>query len=199
MTTDGVARPFVVLLVCTGNICRSPLADQLLNARLREAGLGGDVVAASAGLHAMVGSPMDEIPAELSLRFGGDPSRARGRQLTATIIDVVDLVLTMTQAQRDDLLRQYPRAARRTFTIAEFELLLPFASADATEAGTAIPDALKERVAELARSRSRVRLTAANDVADPYRQPRGIHEAVGEQLNLATTAIARQLSAWARD
>ena len=187
------AGPFSILTVCTGNVCRSPLAEQLLRARLVEAGFTS-VEVASAGLHAVVGAPMDTIPAQISSRLGGDPSRARGQQLTSEMVAASDLLLTMTRSQRDHLVSRYPSAVHRSFTLVEFARLLgPAGGATASVADMAAPAAASERlqsvVASAGRKRPSVRLTDDDDVTDPIGRPDDVHEAVGEQISLATSRI----------
>ncbi|WP_448809166.1 arsenate reductase/protein-tyrosine-phosphatase family protein [Agromyces bauzanensis] len=188
------ARPFSILTVCTGNICRSPLAEQLLRARLCEAGLSG-VEVGSAGLRAVVGARMDTIPARISSRLGGDPSRAVGQQLTAEIVAASDLVLTMTRDQRDDLARRHPSAVHRTFTLIEFTRLLGVIGDSSTQLGvagsaeSATATRLASIVASAARQRPSVRLTDDDDVIDPIDRSEAVHEAVGEQISLATSRI----------
>src|SRR4051795_5389163 len=60
---------FVVLFVCTGNICRSPIAERLLAARLPDP----SIRAASAGTRAMVGYGIDQTAAHVLRRLGGEP------------------------------------------------------------------------------------------------------------------------------
>ena len=144
----------------------------------------------------MVGAPMDGIPSELSKQLGGDPSQASGRQLGSASIDASDLILTMTQQQRDELLHRYPRASRRTFTISEF-LRLASLHDPATRPGavqTESATSLRELVADVSQHRFKVRLGVEDDVPDPYRSPRAVHEAVAAQIDLATRALASLLT-----
>ena len=202
---DRSRHRLTITVVCTGNICRSPLAEQLLVARLGEAGLSTAITVQSAGLAAVVGAPMDTVPAEISVRQGGDPSRHRGRQLTASTVDSSDLLLTMTRAQRDELVHQHPRALRRTFTLTELVKLLALSANTVDQIGIAAHPGLDGTVAEklvqqshaLSRSRSRITLLPSDDVLDPYRRGRDVHEAVGQQISLACTQIAHNLAGWA--
>lgn len=93
-----------IALVCLGNICRSPMADVVLNAHLDEAGLG-DVVevtsSGTAGWH--VGKAMDERAAALLTRAGYDASRHRARRFDPAWRDDHDLVLAMDGSNLDDL------------------------------------------------------------------------------------------------
>ena len=85
-----------VLMVCTGNICRSPTAEGVLRRKLADAGLQHRIEVASAGTvdyHA--GSPPDHRAQQSALRRGYDLSRQRARQLRADDFERFDLVLAM--------------------------------------------------------------------------------------------------------
>lgn len=157
------------------------------------------VEVASAGLRAVVGAPMDVMPARISARLGGDPSRARGQQLTTAIVGASDLLLTMTRAQRDDLVSRHPNAVHRSFTLVEFARLLgatggssgdPAARAVAQAAvAPATAARLHSLVTAAGRNRPNVRLTDDDDIADPIGRSEEVHEAVGEQISMATSRI----------
>jgi protein-tyrosine phosphatase len=158
---------FEVLFVCTGNICRSPMAERLLTARLRDvlpAGL--DVVASSAGTGAVVGHGMD-TPSLIALReLGGDSSGHVARMLTGALAEDADLVLTAESGHREQVLQAVPLAFRRTFTLREFARLgaglgsLP----EPSEA------ALRQRVAEVAARRGWADAPepGADEIGDPF-------------------------------
>jgi len=86
-----------ILVVCTGNICRSPMAAALLGHNL--ASHNPAVEVQSAGLAALVGSPADSLAQELLWERGIDLSGHRARQLTAAMVMAADLVLAMETAQ----------------------------------------------------------------------------------------------------
>lgn len=115
--------PFRILTVCTGNVCRSPQAEQLLRSGFTAALISTKIESpeiSSAGTHALIGQAMPEQAAALSLSFGGDPSAHEPRQLSAEIIAEADLVLAMSREHRSAVARLLPRAIRRTFTLREF-------------------------------------------------------------------------------
>lgn len=87
-----------VLLVCTGNICRSPLAASLLERALRERGL--EVTVASAGTGAWDGAPASEGAYLVGLERGLDLSGHRARLLTRELVEKADLILTMARHHR---------------------------------------------------------------------------------------------------
>ena len=94
------AAPTVrVLMVCMGNICRSPTAHGVLTQRVADAGLGDRIVVDSAGTHDYhVGRPPDERAQQHAARRGYDLSAQRARQLKAQDFDDFDLVLVMDDA-----------------------------------------------------------------------------------------------------
>jgi protein-tyrosine phosphatase len=111
-----------LLFVCTGNVCRSPLAERLALAWARQslgAGVAGLEVR-SAGLRAPVGRPMDPHSAAVLTRLDGDPTGARATAFDPAVAERADLVLTMTRAHRHSVLESVPhRLRRRTFTLLE--------------------------------------------------------------------------------
>src|SRR5213076_938070 len=88
-----------ILLVCTGNICRSPLAAALLQRALTERGVEGMDVS-SAGTGAWDGAPVSEGAYLVGLERGLDLSAHRARLLTRELVDQADLILTMARHHR---------------------------------------------------------------------------------------------------
>ena len=90
------SQPFRVLMVCTGNICRSPTAHGVLEKMVADAGLEQQVFVDSAGTHSYhVGEEPDHRSQQHARRRGYDLSAQRARQLTAQDFDDFDLVLVM--------------------------------------------------------------------------------------------------------
>src|SRR3954471_20606899 len=122
MREGRVAQPvFTVLLVCTGNICRSALAERLGRAFLHEVmGERADAVRlVSAGTRAVVDSAMHPDSALVLRGFGAEAGDFRARQFEERMAADADLVLTMTRSHRRDVLHHAPRALSRTFTLRE--------------------------------------------------------------------------------
>jgi protein-tyrosine-phosphatase len=88
-----------VLFVCTGNICRSPLAAALLDRALKSRGLN-EVTVTSAGTGAWDGAPASEGAYLVALETGLDLSSHRARLLTRELVEQADLILTMARHHR---------------------------------------------------------------------------------------------------
>lgn len=86
-----------VVVVCTGNICRSPMAAGLLAHHLA-GDLGPAIEVASAGANALQGYPAQEHAIEIMARIGIDISGHRARQLTREMARSADLILAMEMA-----------------------------------------------------------------------------------------------------
>jgi protein-tyrosine-phosphatase len=87
-----------VLFVCTGNICRSPLAAALLLRGLKEQGV--EVTVTSAGTGAWDGAPASEGAYLVGLERGLDLSGHRARLLSREVVEQADLILTMARHHR---------------------------------------------------------------------------------------------------
>lgn len=107
-----------ILFVCTGNTCRSSMAAAIAAKLAKERGL--DVTVSSAGLAAVEGEPATPAAVQALAEMGLDLSSHRARQLTAAMVREADLILTMTAEHRDRILRDYPEARGKTYTLKEY-------------------------------------------------------------------------------
>ncbi len=110
-------RPVHVCFVCTGNTCRSPLAEVIARQRLRELGLGR-VRVSSAGVHAWSGQPASPESVDVARRRGLDLHDHRSRGLLADELDDLDLLLTMGPEHLEPLL--HSDAGARSSTLGAF-------------------------------------------------------------------------------
>lgn len=191
-------RPaFRVLLVCTGNICRSALAERLARAYLDEA-LGADAEAVellSAGTQAVVDAEVHPHSALVLQGFGGDPAGFRAQQLAADHAAGADLTLTMTRAHRHEVLQLAPRTMARTFTLPEAAELLRLAGEGADLAGSGLPDRARSLVALLHRARAHRQSGLQDDVLDPMGQPITAHQDTGDAITAALLPILARIAA----
>jgi protein-tyrosine phosphatase len=173
---DGIR--FRILYVCTGNVCRSPLAERLTRAAL---GPCPAVQVISAGTHAESGREMTEHARRVLIRLGGDPTGFGSRPLVPELVAAADLVLTATCGHRAESVAMHFAAATRTFTIAEFGTLVRAVSPeeiirhrDPARRARALAD-------EVRALRGLVRVDQP-DIADPYRRSRLVYQMVGRSI-----------------
>jgi protein-tyrosine phosphatase len=102
-----------ILIVCVGNICRSPMAEALLRERLRDRG----VIVESAGLAPMTGNPVDADAAAVLAGHGLAAESHCARKITPDLIASADLVLAMDHRQLAAIHAIAPEARGRTFLL----------------------------------------------------------------------------------
>jgi protein-tyrosine phosphatase len=185
-----------LMFVCTGNMCRSPLAERLTSA-WAQAALGAhaaQVRVSSAGTDAPVGRPMEARSARALADLGGSSDGFTARELRLGQAEGMDLVLTMTRRHRNKVLKGSPRAMRSTFTLAEAAALLPLADT------TGIADLpVAERAAALAGRLNTARPRRAtgdqDDIADPIGQSQAVHTEIARQIAAHLEPLAALLFA----
>jgi len=176
-------RRFAVLAVCTANICRSPMMEAMLRARLDPERFE----VASAGVQGWSAHPMDRM-AEMELRrFGLTAERFRSHPIDAYLVESADLILTAERSHRARLLEDEPRALRWTFTLREFAGLCQELPGDLADA--------RELVAEAARQRHR--FSGEYDIRDPFRRSPDVHRETADAIDAATDQIVQRLNACA--
>lgn len=120
MTRDQ-AKPYRVLFVCMGNICRSPTAEGVFRKLVRDAGLDGAIEIDSAGTGSWhVGSAPDKRTQSAALKRGLDLSDQRGRQVSARDFEVFDLIVAMDRDNLSYLEAIRPSGAPRARLMLEF-------------------------------------------------------------------------------
>jgi protein-tyrosine phosphatase len=106
-----------VLIVCVGNICRSPTAEHLLRQALHDS----DVNVSSAGLAALIDHPLDSHALATLSQHGQQPAPHRARQLTPRLLQESDLVLVMEQKHLRDIYRRSPESRGKTFLLGKWQ------------------------------------------------------------------------------
>ena len=157
-----------VLFVCTGNICRSPMAERLAIAHGSRLHIP-NLTTASAGTHAVIGHPIHEYAVAVLEKLGGDASNFAAQQLKPKSAYNADLILTMTRAHRDAVLELAPRKLHRTFTLHEAARL-------ATECGA-------RNIADLSTFRSQLASYELDDIPDPVGGNPRVFAEVGRRIN----------------
>ncbi len=166
-----------ILVVCTGNICRSPMAEGLLRAAL-DARLGVDAPQiSSAGTMGMEGSGATPEGIEAAGELGVDIQEHVARRLTVPMAEASDLLLCMASDHRRFVAGASPMLASRTFTLKELVRLLE--TLDAPTTGN-----LADRLAatDAARAAGAVQPSHDDDIADPLGQPMEAYRAIAWEL-----------------
>ena len=107
-----------VLFVCTGNICRSPIAEGLFRRLL---GNRRDIEVLSAGVHAVRGQPPSLYGVQVCEEEGADISGQRSQPLTPTLVDRATHIFAMTGGHVETIQTLFPQSADKTFLLREFE------------------------------------------------------------------------------
>ena len=189
-----------VLIVFTGNVCRSPFVERLLRTTLAP----GGIEITSAGTGALVGDPIEPRVAKHLLAQGGDPTGFAARQLTPALVAEADLVLTATRRHRSDVVVTHPAAMRYTFTLSDFAHLAaslgpdPVSPVADTLAGSDRngPETRAQRVRGLVANQRGLVPSLDEDVVDlvdPYRQDGNVVAAMVEQVLVMLPSLVRAL------
>lgn len=134
-----------VLVVCTGNICRSPIGERILAARLNDRGAGIEV--ASAGVGALVGHAADEVAASVAAGHGISLDLHVAQQFSHDVGRKYSLILVMEKFHRHKIVMRSPDLSGRIMMFDHW--------------------------------------SGGKGIADPFRQPRIIHEKVFRQIDAA--------------
>jgi protein-tyrosine phosphatase len=189
----AATQPLRVLFVCTGNICRSAIAEQVFRTRY-----GSDTIEfSSAGTGALVGNGMPPQAAEISRQLGGVPDAHIARQLTQEMIAESDLVIALSREHRSEVVRTHPRANRYAFTLREFARVLETHSESARptlipRTATAAVRVLRDAIPIISSQRGyagRPPVPDDDDVIDPYRREQAIYDRTGREISEAIETI----------
>ena len=192
---------FRVLHVCTGNICRSPMAEALMRHEIHQGWpeQADRVEVSSAGTWGHTGSPMEPFALSTLAGRGVDGEAFRARELVAEHVAAADLVLTATRDHRAAAVVLHPRAAARTFTLREFARLLAGVAPEELPAGDVV-----ERARALVRAAGSRRglvppaRPSDDDLADPYQAPASAFAACADLVSASLRRPVDLLVAGAR-
>jgi protein-tyrosine phosphatase len=188
-----------ILIVCTGNICRSPFIERLLQHELdkRSSVSERGVIVRSAGTGALAGSAMDPRAAAQLELHGGDAAGFSARELTPALVAESDLVLTATRAHRGKVALMSPKALRRVFTFRDFaDLVTGDDGLSAPVTGTG-PRTWVLQVTDRAAAGRGLRPPLAPDLADivdPYRREDEVFAIMAQQIVESMPPVVRALA-----
>ncbi|MDN6534431.1 MAG: low molecular weight phosphatase family protein [Yaniella sp.] len=186
---------FTILVMCTGNICRSPLAELLLRQALADL----PVTTHSAGTQALVGRPMPDPQLDIARDLEIEtPDEHRAQQLTLDHVENADLILAMGREHRSEAVRFTPKVLRKAFTLRELARI--------TEVVAGEDLIFEEKEDVVTRLRRTVEAAALNrglalpaehpeddDVVDPYKRSQQTYLESRDQLVPAVHKVTAYL------
>jgi len=171
-----------ILVVCTGNICRSPIAEGFLRDALIGRFAGRAPTVSSAGTMGWTGSPASPESVIAAMERGSDIEAHAARELNRRMIEDADLIVCMAGEHRDAVGAAVPAAAARTFTLKELVRLLdelppaPLTDDPSTLAG-------RVAAAEEIRQTGGGRNPHDEDISDPLGLPLDTYRAIAWELD----------------
>jgi protein arginine phosphatase len=187
-----------ILFVCTGNTCRSPLAEGLCRMMAKREGMSLDV--RSAGVSAMDGSPVSRHSGDILRTKGAAEGLAGSRFLRKEEINWAHLILTMTMSHKRSVIERHPEAVDKVFTLKEYGLddpavLRAIAERESFLSELELKHALGQPISKEERERlARMNLSIPDfDIADPFGGSRMDYEAAAKEIEAALKGLLRKL------
>ncbi|RKN78823.1 low molecular weight protein arginine phosphatase [Paenibacillus ginsengarvi] len=187
-----------ILFVCTGNTCRSPMAEGLFRKLAEREGLKMEV--RSAGVAAWNGSPISKHSADI-LQEKGITDKLTSSAVTEDTVAWADLILTMTMGHKQQLIRRYPEAVDIAYTLKEFaedDPAVTEAIARRQKLHTELQ--IKQALGEPVTKAEQEELQQAEaglpgfDIADPYGGDRRTYQRSADEIEAYLMKLIRKLS-----
>lgn len=188
-----------ILFVCTGNTCRSPMAEAMLRQMAHQRGI--TVAVRSAGVSTVNGLPVSGN-AVVALRKRDISHTGSSSVLTEEAVGWADLVLAMTTGHKRDLLHLYPSAVDKTFTLKEFVnqnegVLADIAELEGLYSDMQMKGALGEQLSREERQRllELEKRIPGFDIADPFGGSPAVYDKCSDEIESALHKLLELLEA----
>ncbi|WNR44623.1 low molecular weight protein arginine phosphatase [Paenibacillus roseipurpureus] len=186
-----------ILFVCTGNTCRSPLAEGLLRMRVHEEGLAAEV--RSAGVSAMTGGPISRNSQQL-LHEAGFTESISSLAIGEADVKWADLILTMTTGHKRSVIGRFPYAVEKTYTLKEYveddaRILGAIEEREQLLADIQLKQALSQTISAEERSRLHMLENAMPDydISDPYGGSLADYRDTAEEINRSLDKLVKKI------
>ncbi|WP_068777392.1 low molecular weight protein arginine phosphatase [Paenibacillus sp. FJAT-26967] len=186
-----------ILFVCTGNTCRSPLAEGMLKQLAGQENL--EIHIRSAGVYANDGSPISQQSSSV-LREKGCEASITSRLLGIQEVKWADLILTMTNEHKRGVVQRFPEAAGKTFSLKEYVEDDPSVLAAVQEheqliAEVQVKVALSEPITQEEKSQLLLleRQLPVYDISDPYGGSLSVYRRTAAEIEEALLKLISQL------
>jgi protein-tyrosine-phosphatase len=192
-----------ILFVCTGNTCRSPLAEGMLRHMLQREQIDAEV--RSAGVSAVSGSPISSHSSAI-LKEAGIQDNLTSRALDQTDIEWADLILTMTMGHKATVIHRHPYAVEKIFTLKEFVEDDPdmLAAAEVREK-LAVDLQMKQALSQPITDEERTRMARLNrsisdyDISDPFGGSLNTYRITADEIELYLKKLLIKLQGYGSD
>ncbi len=114
------SETFNILFVCSGNSCRTPMAEGLMRAKI-PSGLAGKVEVASAGTLGIYGAPATDYAVAVTEELGADITDHLSQGISAELAEWADIIFGMSFEHQEFLLAHYPRIQENVFLLRSFD------------------------------------------------------------------------------
>jgi protein-tyrosine phosphatase len=174
-----------ILVVCTGNVCRSPYLERRLVQEL----MGTSIEVSSAGTRGLVGCDMDPTSKALLERAGAETGGFTGRRLEAAAVERADLVLTAAREHRTAAARLHPAALNRVMTLRDFADLVTGLTLEDVERDGGEGSWVRRVTRAATMRRGLVAASQDPDVVDPIGEGPAVFERMAAQVDDALRPI----------
>ncbi|GGA12486.1 protein-tyrosine-phosphatase [Paenibacillus marchantiophytorum] len=186
-----------ILFVCTGNTCRSPLAEGLLRIRVHQEGLAAEV--RSAGVSAISGGPISRNSASL-LQEAGFKDSLSSLAIQESEVQWADLILTMTMGHKRTVIQRFPDAMEKTFTLKEYveddaRVRQAIEERERLVTEVQLKQALSQAVS--VEERSRIYQLEQDipdyDISDPFGGPLEVYRQTAEEISSSLDKLVKKI------